>query len=162
VIRVVGFYSRIGSGNVLYTRYESFSTQPSPALDCVRGCREPWRLAHEPSHMLQANNLVLAVTVVIAAYIWRRAHFRTPRFLRLSVRTPRLVLAAVGWTLVVGAIAYSIGGILAGRTQISKSGVEYASRERDAASFWREIVLQTIVIGGTGVVLVALARRRRS
>jgi hypothetical protein len=109
--------------------------------------------------MLQANNLALAVAIILAAYGWRRSGYRTPGFLRLPARIPRLALAGFGWALVAGVIAYDVGGVLAGRTQIAKSGRRYAWRERDPVRFWREIGLQTIVIAGTGVALVVLARR---
>ncbi|HZG44026.1 MAG TPA: hypothetical protein VEY93_13810 [Longimicrobium sp.] len=109
--------------------------------------------------MLQADNLFLAIAIVAAAYSWYRVDFRTPRLLPLSARAPRLVLAAVGWALVVWVTAVSVGGMLGGRTQVAQSGVRYASVELEPGRFWREIVLQTLVFAGTGAILIILSRR---
>ena len=109
--------------------------------------------------MLQADNLLLALAIVVAAYAWYRVDFRMPRLLPLPARTPRLVLAALGWTLVVWITVVSVGGMLAGRTQVAKSGIRYASLEREPARFWREIALQTLVVAGTGAILIVLSRR---
>jgi hypothetical protein len=109
--------------------------------------------------MLQTNNLLLAGVLIATVYIWRRAGFCTPRALRIPARMPRLVLTYLGWTLIVGIVAYSIGGVIAGRTQVAKSGVRYAWREREPVRFWREIVSQTLVVAGTGTVLIILARK---
>lgn len=108
--------------------------------------------------MLQANNLLLAVVLILAAYSWRRIGFRLPSRSRLSARAPRIAIATFGWALVAGVLVYDVAGVLAGRTQVAKSGHQYAWLEREPARFWREIVLQTIVIAGTGAVLIALTR----
>jgi hypothetical protein len=112
--------------------------------------------------MLQAQSLILAVVIVFAAYSWRRVGFRTPRILRVPPRVLRRAVVGVGYALVVWIIIYDIGGVLAGRTQIAQSGITYARLKQEPTRFWREIVLQTLVIAGTGGALIISGRSRRA
>src|SRR5512144_1284434 len=101
--------------------------------------------------MLQPENLLLAVAIVIGAYVWYRAGFRTPRVLHLRPRAPRQVVVAFGWTLIVGIAVKSIAGIFGdGRIQVAQSGVMYASRAREPERFWGEIAGEMLLVGGTG------------
>ena len=110
--------------------------------------------------MLQPENLLLAVAIVVGAYAWHHAGFRTPRVLHLPARAPRQVVVAFGWTLIVGIAVKSVAGIFGdGRIQVAQSGVMYASRAREPERFWGEIAGEMLLVGGTGALLILVGRR---
>jgi hypothetical protein len=113
--------------------------------------------------MLQLENLFLAVATLAIAYAWHRRGFLTPKFLRLSTHTSRRMVATAGWLLVAGIMTKSVGGLVGdGRVQIAQSGQMYAYRSREPMLFWGEIVGEILVVGGIGIVLIALGRTART
>lgn len=111
--------------------------------------------------MLQLNNLLLAVAIVCGAYVWYRTGFRTPRAISVSEQAVRRLVVTCGWVLVVGIVAKSIGGLFGdGRIQVAKVGQKYAHRTREPALFWGEMVGELVVVGGIGLTLITLGRRR--
>src|SRR5688500_18281724 len=110
--------------------------------------------------MLLLENLPLGLAIAVVAYAWYRIGFRTPKALRLAAHTPRRILVAFGWTLVIGITAKSVGGLFGdGRVAIAHSGQMYAYRTREPLLFWGEIVGEMLLVGGTGAFLVFLGRR---
>jgi hypothetical protein len=109
--------------------------------------------------VLLLENLPLGIAIVAGAYIWYRTGFRTPKALGLSAHTPRQILIAFGWILLLGITAKSVGGGLFGDGRVS-IGKRYAYRTREPLLFWGEIAGEMLLVGGTGVVLIALGRRQ--
>jgi hypothetical protein len=113
--------------------------------------------------MLQPDNLLLAVAILAIAYAWYRIDFLTPKFLRLSTHMSRRLVIASGWLLVTGIVVKSVGGFFGdGRVQIAQSGQMYAYRTREPMLFWGEIAGEIFVVGGIGIVLIALGRTERN
>jgi hypothetical protein len=110
---------------------------------------------------LLLQNLPLALAIVVAAWVWSRTGFRTPRVLRLAAPTPARLLAAFGWFLVAGVVLRSVGGQFGdGRVAIANSGQMYAYRAREPLLFWGQIIGEMVLVGGTGAALIFLGRRR--
>lgn len=109
--------------------------------------------------MLQPENLFLALAIVAGSCLWYRAGFQTPTVLRLPVRVTRQLIIAVGWTLLIGIAAKSVGSVFAGRIPITQTGV-YAWRAQEPQRFWAHIAGELIVVGGTGALLIGLGRSR--
>ena len=110
--------------------------------------------------MLLLENLPLAIAIAVGAYGWYRTGFRTPKALRLAANTPRRILVAFGWILVVGITAKSVGGLFGdGRVQIAQSEPMYAYRTREPMLFCGEIAGEMLMVGGTGALLILLGRR---
>jgi hypothetical protein len=115
-------------------------------------------------------NILLAASLIGFALFWRRTGFWLPGWfsVALSARTRLLLLA--GWLIVVLTTGFSLGDILGGRTQVSKSPVRYATRLHggdahvhdlaDTQLFWRQVVLQSFVGLVVGIALIRLSSAR--
>lgn len=110
--------------------------------------------------MLLLENLPLAFIIVGAAYGWYRLGFRTPKALGLSAHRPRQILVVCGWILIIGVMVKSVGGLFGDqRVQIANSGKMYAYRSREPGLFWGEIAGELLLVGGTGIALLAFGRK---
>ncbi len=117
-------------------------------------------------------NLLLAVTILGLFLAWRRTSFRLPAQVRMALSSPRKISALAGFVVVFVTVGYSIGDVLSGRTQVSKSPVKYATRLLgpeahqhdlvDPARFWRQVLLQTGAGMAVGVTTIALSRVRQN
>lgn len=109
------------------------------------------------SDYLLLENLPLAIAIAGGAYAWYRTGFRTPRALRLAPQTPRRIVIALGWILLVAISIKSVGGLFGDR-RVS-TGEKYAHLTREPLLFWGEIVGEMLLVGGTGGLLILLGRR---
>jgi MFS superfamily sulfate permease-like transporter len=109
--------------------------------------------------MLQINNVVFGFLMIVAAWCWQRVGFRAPQFLRLRPQVARRLLRVAGVALIVWIIAISLAAFPARRTQISKTEPHYAWLDRDPARFYRELILQTLLVGTVGVAFMLFSKR---
>jgi hypothetical protein len=106
------------------------------------------------------GNLPLAIAILVVVCLWYRNGFRTPLALGIPTHATRRVIVWAGWILVFGITIRSIGGLFGdGRVAIARSGQMYAYRAREPMLFWGEIAGEMLMVGGTGAVLILLARR---
>lgn len=115
-------------------------------------------------------NILLAVVVLAGAAAWRRSGYWAPWSPTVAPARGRLLLVAGGLVALL-TTGYSLGDVLGGRTQISKTPVRYATRLhgtdahqhdlRDSTRYWQQILRQT----GAGLIvasaLVLLSRPAR-
>ena len=112
--------------------------------------------------MLQLENLVLGVAIVVGAYMWYRAGFRTPRLLHLPPHVIRGAVIVFGWTLILGITVRSAAAFFGdGRIQVAQSGQMYANRSQQPLRFWGEIAGDMLLVGGAGTILLLLGRKSR-
>jgi hypothetical protein len=112
-----------------------------------------------PNELL-AQNTPLALAINVGALMWSRSDFRMPRRLPLPQHTIRRVFVAIGWFLVVAVVIRSIGGQFGdARVAIASSGQMYAHRALEPQLFWGQIVVELILVGGTGAFFITLGRR---
>ena len=112
--------------------------------------------------MLQLENLFLAVAIVVGAYTWYRAGFRTPRILHLPPHVIRAAVIVFGWTLILGITVRSAAALFGdGRIQVAQSGQMYAHRSQQPLRFWGEIAGDILLVGGAGTILLLLGRKSR-
>jgi phosphoribosylformylglycinamidine (FGAM) synthase-like amidotransferase family enzyme len=113
------------------------------------------------------GNVILALMVVSVATLWRRSGFWLPAFLPLSARHRRRTVLVAGTLVCVLVGGFSLGDVIGGRTQISRSPVRYATRlsapaahhhdVADLGLFWRQVLLQTGLAFAVGGALIALS-----
>ncbi len=116
-------------------------------------------------------NLLLAFSIVLAAFAWRQTDYWLPQFLPIRWNARRRLLLIGGWVIVVLTLGFSSGDLIGGRTQISKSPVRYATRLQgadmhrhdlsDSRRFWQQVMLQTVAGIVVGAALIAASRGRR-
>ena len=112
------------------------------------------------------NNIVLGLFVMGAAVTWRHASYWLPAFVKVSLVLRRRFLLACGFVLALLAAGFAMGDVIAGRTQIARNPVRYATRLTgsaahhhdlaDASQYWRQIVLEAafgVLIGASLIVL---------
>lgn len=112
-------------------------------------------------------NLLLAASLVGLAVAWRRTSFWLPGPVALPLPWRTRLLSVAGWLVIVLVTGFSLGDVLGGRTQISRSPVRYATRLRaadahvhdlpDAGSFWRQVALQSSVGLLVGIAFIRLS-----
>lgn len=118
-------------------------------------------------------NLLLASCLVAVAAAWRYSGYWTPWSSAAASSRGRLLVIA-GGLIALLTTGFSVGDLLGGRTQISKSPVRYASRLRgaeahhhdllDSSRYWEQITLQTAVgwiVAGSLIFLGRTAHARR-
>lgn len=112
--------------------------------------------------MLQLENIFLGVAIVVGAYIWYRAGFRTPRILHLPPHVIRRAVIVFGWTLILGITVRSAAALFGdSRIQVAQSGQMYAYRSRQPLRFWGEVAGDMLFLGGVGTILLLLGRKSR-
>jgi hypothetical protein len=104
-------------------------------------------------------NTLLCLGIAALAYAWSRLGFRLPGALRVPPRLPHRAVRVGGWAIILLVSAYSLGGVIGGRTQIARSPVVlYASRHTQPGLFWLQIAWQLGVGLLVGGALVRLSR----
>lgn len=91
---------------------------------------------------------------------------------RAALSSPLKIATLAGFIVVTVTLGYSIGDVLSGRTQVSKSPVQYATRLQgrqahhhdlvDSGRFWRQVLLQTGAGLTVGATIIALSRLRKN
>jgi hypothetical protein len=117
-------------------------------------------------------NFLLVGAVLALLLVWRRTSFRVPLHVRTALSSPSRIATVAGVAVVLITLGYSIGDVLAGRTQVSKSPVQYATRLQgaeahhhdlvDSGRFWRQVLLQTGAGLTVGATIIALSRLRKN
>lgn len=117
------------------------------------------------------NNIVLGLFLVGAAAMWRRSGYWLPASVPHGLVWRKRVLATGGFAIALLATGFAIGDAIAGRAQIARNPVQYATRLSgsdahhhdlaDASHFWRQVLLEGafgLAIGGS---LIMLGRQSR-
>lgn len=112
-------------------------------------------------------NILLAAALVGLAVAWRRTRFWLPGQVALPLLWRTRLLSLAGWSVIVLVMGFSLGDVLGGRTQVSRSPVRYATRLRaadahvhdlaDAKVFWRQVILQSSVGLLVGMAFIRLS-----
>ena len=123
------------------------------------------------------ENTLLALAIVCSAIAWRQLNFRLPRALPIPVRARRWALFTAGCAVLLLVGGFSVGDVIGGRAQVTRSPVQYATRLSgdaahhhdipDAGLYWRQVAIQltgAILVGGLLIALsgVTLRSTRRS
>ena len=113
-------------------------------------------------------NILLAAFIIVIAWAWRRSGYWTPRP-QLSLPARRRNPLVAGGLIALLTTGFSLGDVLAGRTQVSKVPVRYASRFQgadahhhdllDSTRYWEQITLQTAIGFIVAGSLILLSRR---
>jgi hypothetical protein len=83
--------------------------------------------------MPQLQNILIAAILVVGSYWWSRVDFRRRRWWPIRSAFSRRLLGALGWLILAGALMKGIVG--------------------------RDAINDVILIGATGIALIAIARR---
>lgn len=106
------------------------------------------------------ENILLGLAILGAVYGWHRTGFYMPRPVRALPVSPRVAVVLAGCFIILVTSGHGVGGLIAGRAQVSQDPVYYARRDTQPRLFWRQVALEAgmgLIVGGG---LIALGRKR--